>query len=228
MKKMIPLNELVKKRAVWRERGKKVAFTNGCFDLLHAGHVRYLNSVRSMSDILIVGLNSDRSVRLLKGAERPVTPQEERAEVLLALNAVDEVVIFEELTPEILIKAIDPDILAKGGDWSPDRIVGADFVKNRGGQVVVVHPGPDTITCAIGDIEPFGHEDFAHVHSFPKQPICRGIVGSCAGGCRCVRRSRKRRRGDAWTDAIPIVSIEAEQLETAVPSTTTPASPRRT
>ncbi len=116
--------------------GGRVVFTNGCFDLLHAGHVRYLGQARALGELLVVGLNSDASVRSLdKGSDRPLVPQEQRAEVLAALAAVDLVVIFSQPTPAELIAAIEPDVLVKGGDWPPERMVGADLVRARGGEV---------------------------------------------------------------------------------------------
>ena len=118
------------------ERGGKVVFTNGVFDLLHPGHVRYLRDARALGDALIVGLNSDRSVRANKGAERPITPERERAEILLALECVDAVAIFDEDTPAEIIKRVQPDVLVKGADWGPDTIVGRDTVEARGGRVV--------------------------------------------------------------------------------------------
>ncbi len=121
-----------------RSAGKKIVFTNGCFDILHAGHVKYLSDARQFGDILIVGLNSDSSVRRLKGSSRPVNPQEDRAAVLDALSAVDYVVIFEEDTPIELIKAVKPDVLVKGGDYTIDTIVGAGFVTENGGKVEVI------------------------------------------------------------------------------------------
>lgn len=149
MKIPVALNELLTRRDAWREQKLTVAFTNGCFDLLHAGHVRYLNAVKSMADILVVGLNSDESVRLLKGEDRPVTPQEERAEILSALKAVDAVVLFRDPTPKALIEALEPDLLAKGGDWSEDRIVGADFVRSIGGRVVVIPVLPERSSSGL-------------------------------------------------------------------------------
>jgi rfaE bifunctional protein nucleotidyltransferase chain/domain len=113
-----------------------VVFTNGVFDLLHPGHVRYLREARALGDALIVGLNSDRSVRANKGPERPITPENERAEILLALECVDAVAIFDDDTPAEIIKRIQPDVLVKGADWGPDNIVGRDTVEARAGRVV--------------------------------------------------------------------------------------------
>ena len=117
-------------------RGGTVVFTNGVFDLLHPGHVRYLQDARQLGDALIVGLNSDRSVRANKGPDRPVTPESERAEILLALECVDAVAIFDDETPANIVKRIQPDVLVKGADWGPDNIVGRDTVEAKGGRVV--------------------------------------------------------------------------------------------
>lgn len=122
-----------------QSRGGKVVFTNGVFDLLHPGHVRYLQEARALGDALIVAINSDRSVRAIKGPERPVTPEDERAEVLLALACVDAVVVFDEDTPHAVISRIQPDILVKGADWGADDIVGRDVVEARGGRVVRIN-----------------------------------------------------------------------------------------
>jgi D-beta-D-heptose 7-phosphate kinase/D-beta-D-heptose 1-phosphate adenosyltransferase len=119
-----------------RGAGKRIVFTNGVFDLLHPGHVRYLQAARAEGDALIVGVNSDRSVRGNKGPERPITPEHERAEILAALACVDAVVIFDEDTPDAIIKAVQPDVLVKGADWAADAIVGRDTVEARGGRVV--------------------------------------------------------------------------------------------
>jgi D-beta-D-heptose 7-phosphate kinase/D-beta-D-heptose 1-phosphate adenosyltransferase len=119
-------------------RGGLVVFTNGVFDLLHPGHVRYLEEARRLGDVLIVGMNSDRSVRVNKGPGRPLNPDHERAEVLLSLSYVDAVVLFDEETPHRLIEAIQPDVLVKGSDWAATEIVGRDVVEARGGRVVRV------------------------------------------------------------------------------------------
>jgi rfaE bifunctional protein nucleotidyltransferase chain/domain len=119
-----------------REQGGRLVFTNGVFDLLHPGHLRYLRQARELGDRLIVGINSDESVRSNKGAGRPLTPQNERAEILEALIFVDAVVIFDEETPHGLIEALKPDVLVKGADWASDAIVGRDIVEARGGRVV--------------------------------------------------------------------------------------------
>jgi len=119
-----------------RRQGKAIAFTNGVYDLLHPGHVRYLNAARGFGDALIVGVNSDRSVRANKGPNRPVNPEQERAEVIAALAAVDGAVIFDDDTPHGIISRLQPDLLVKGADWPADQIVGRDIVEARGGRVV--------------------------------------------------------------------------------------------
>lgn len=115
---------------------KKIVFTNGCFDILHRGHVAYLNEARALGDVLVVGLNSDASVKRLKGEERPINNEQDRKFVLENLKAVDFVEIFEEDTPLKLIESVSPGILVKGGDWKPEQIVGSDFVLQNGGQVL--------------------------------------------------------------------------------------------
>lgn len=122
--------------AIWKASGKKIVFTNGCFDLVHVGHVLYLENAAQLGDILIVGLNSDDSVRRLKGPKRPINDILNRSHVLAALASVDAVIVFEEDTPYDIIKTIMPDILVKGGDWKPDQIVGSDLVLEHGGQVL--------------------------------------------------------------------------------------------
>jgi rfaE bifunctional protein nucleotidyltransferase chain/domain len=117
-------------------RGQIVVFTNGVFDLLHPGHVRYLRAAREAGDVLIVGVNSDRSVRVNKGPDRPIIPAHERAEIVGALESVDRVVVFDDETPERIIAAVQPDVLVKGADWPLDEIVGRETVERRGGRVV--------------------------------------------------------------------------------------------
>jgi len=129
-----------------RAEGKSVVFTNGVYDLLHPGHVRYLQAARAEGDALIVGVNSDRSVRANKGAGRPINSEQERAELIAALAAVDAAVIFDEDTPHAIISALQPDVLVKGADWAADQIVGRDVVEARGGRVVraTIEPGHST------------------------------------------------------------------------------------
>jgi D-glycero-beta-D-manno-heptose 1-phosphate adenylyltransferase len=129
--------------------GKTVVFTNGVFDLLHPGHIRYLQHARTLGDALIVGVNSDRSVRANKGEGRPITPEGERAEILAALACVDAVVLFDEDTPHAIITALQPDVLVKGADWAEDAIVGRDVVEARGGKVVRVPLARGYSTTAI-------------------------------------------------------------------------------
>lgn len=135
--------------AAARAAGRRVVFTNGVFDLLHPGHVRYLQGARALGDLLIVGLNADESVRRTKGPQRPVNSQDERAEVLAALSSVDAVVIFNEDTPANIISLVQPDILVKGADWPADQIVGRETVEARGGRVVRVPVEPGYSTTAI-------------------------------------------------------------------------------
>ena len=138
------LSELESKR-----KDKKIVFTNGCFDLIHAGHVDYLQKAKALGDLLVVGMNSDSSVRRIKGEKRPILSQELRATVLDSLKPVDYVVIFEEDTPIKLIEAIRPDILVKGGDWSLEKIVGREFVESYGGKVVTIPFEHDISTTKI-------------------------------------------------------------------------------
>lgn len=132
-----------------QQRGGTVVFTNGMFDLLHPGHVRYLQDARALGDLLIVAVNSDRSVRAGKGPDRPVNPEAERAEVLLALGCVDVVVIFDEETPLGVITRLQPDMLVKGEDWAADAIVGRDVVESRGGRVVRMPMEPGLSTTEL-------------------------------------------------------------------------------
>ena len=126
-------DQLVSELRAWRN--KKIVFTNGCFDILHVGHIRYLQEARSCGDILVVGLDTDESVRTLKGPGRPIQNQEERAEILLALSCVDYVCFFGGGNPLPLIESVKPDVLVKGGDWAIDQIVGSDFILKSGGEV---------------------------------------------------------------------------------------------
>jgi D-beta-D-heptose 7-phosphate kinase/D-beta-D-heptose 1-phosphate adenosyltransferase len=134
-KKIQAVSRLKKIAGTLKRQGKKIVFTNGCFDILHVGHVRYLTQARKMGDLLIVGLNTDRSVRKIKGDKRPIVTEKERAEVLAALEIVDYVVLFDEPDPLRLIAALKPDILVKGADWSKDEIVGREVVEKAGGKV---------------------------------------------------------------------------------------------
>jgi D-beta-D-heptose 7-phosphate kinase/D-beta-D-heptose 1-phosphate adenosyltransferase len=145
----VTIDEAVTLAAGIRGRGGKVVFTNGVFDLLHPGHIRYLQDARQLGDALIVGLNSDRSVRANKGPQRPITPQDERAEILEALACVDAVAVFDEETPDEIIKRIQPDVLVKGADWRPDNIVGRDTVEARGGRVVRMELSPGYSTTEL-------------------------------------------------------------------------------
>lgn len=136
MGKILSLESLMQERKLLRESGSKVVFTNGCFDLIHHGHVRYLQQAREMGDALIVALNSDRSVQALKGPSRPILNEHERSEIMAALACVDYVIIFDDLSPQGLLAALQPDILVKGGDYSIEEIVGRAEVEAAGGKVV--------------------------------------------------------------------------------------------
>jgi D-beta-D-heptose 7-phosphate kinase/D-beta-D-heptose 1-phosphate adenosyltransferase len=144
-----PLAGLLAERRGWRETGRRVVLTNGCFDLLHPGHVALLEAARREGDLLVVALNSDASVRGLKGAGRPVVPEAERAETLLGLEAVDRVVLYDEPTPLEVISALRPDVLVKGADWAADEIVGRAEVEEAGGRVVRVALVPGRSTSAL-------------------------------------------------------------------------------
>ena len=147
--KIFSLNELKDVLGLYRNTGGRIVFTNGCFDIMHAGHAQYLEEARSMGDVLIVAINSDASVRRLKGPKRPVIGQQDRALMLAALESVDYVVIFEEDTPYEVINILEPDLLVKGGDWTPDQIVGADIVLARGGEVKSLPFRPGLSTSSI-------------------------------------------------------------------------------
>lgn len=130
--------ELTKIIKILKAKGKRIVFTNGCFDLLHIGHVRYLEKAKILGDILVVGVNSDSSVRKLKGPKRPLLPVRERAEILSGLGCVDYVTIFDELDPLKLITSLQPNFLVKGGDWTKEQIVGGEVVEKSGGEVVII------------------------------------------------------------------------------------------
>lgn len=142
-------DEARKKRDDLAEAGRRVVFTNGCFDLLHRGHLHLLREARKQGDYLIVGLNTDASVRRIKGESRPVKSETDRARVLDALEMVDAVVLFDEDTPRDLIETLTPDVLVKGSDYEPDDVVGADHVQNNGGELYLVDLLPDHSTTAF-------------------------------------------------------------------------------
>ncbi|HEY6973066.1 MAG TPA: D-glycero-beta-D-manno-heptose 1-phosphate adenylyltransferase [Nitrospiraceae bacterium] len=147
--KVVTTEQLVPLLAQARTQGKRIVFTNGCFDLMHVGHTRYLQAAKALGDLLVVGVNSDASVKSLnKSPDRPIVPESQRAEVLAALGCVDHVVLFAEPDPSRLIRALQPDVLVKGGDWSVETIVGRDIVEGRGGVVKTIPlvPGVSTTT----------------------------------------------------------------------------------
>ena len=146
IKNLQELKEIVNSH---KKDGKKIVFTNGCYDLIHLGHVRYLKEGKKLGDVLIVALNSDRSVRSLKGPPRPVIPQEERAEIVSALESVDYVTVFDQDDPLEIITFIKPDVLFKGGDWNLDTIVGRDVVESYGGKVFALPLVPGISTTQI-------------------------------------------------------------------------------
>ncbi len=147
--KILSTDQAVEKAAEIRRQGKRLVFTNGCFDLLHPGHTRYLAEARKHGDALMVGVNSDRSVRAIKGAQRPVTPEAERAEILAALESVDYVTVFDDLTPQALIARLLPDVLVKGADWGANEIVGREEVEAAGGQVISIPVADGFSTSAL-------------------------------------------------------------------------------
>jgi len=146
---ILTLEQAILRFAREKRNGRRLVFTNGCFDLLHPGHIRSLEQARALGDVLIVGLNSDSSVRQLKGQGRPVIPERERAEILAALECVDAVVIFDDLTPREVIARLLPDVLVKGGDWPGDQIVGREEVEAAGGRVVSAPVVPGYSTSEI-------------------------------------------------------------------------------
>jgi D-beta-D-heptose 7-phosphate kinase/D-beta-D-heptose 1-phosphate adenosyltransferase len=148
--KLITASCLVSALAVHRAQGRRIVFTNGCFDVMHIGHTRYLQAARNFGNVLVVGVNTDRSVRgLNKAPNRPIVPEQQRAEVLAALACVDYVVLFDEPDPGRLIAEIGPDVLVKGGDWTPDKIIGRETVEARGGTVKTIPLVPGVSTTAI-------------------------------------------------------------------------------
>ena len=147
--KLTELERLTKSLAQWRKAGKTIVFTNGCFDVIHVGHVRYLKMARELGDVLVVGLNSDASVRKLKGMGRPVHTLQDRAEVLGAFPFVTRIVAFEDESVEGLVRAVRPDVLVKGGDYRKSEVVGGKFVAGYGGKVVVLGHVPGRSTSAI-------------------------------------------------------------------------------
>ena len=149
IKKVLPLAKAIEVVDELKRGGKRVVFTNGCFDLLHPGHTRYLAEARKLGDALLVAVNSDRSARALKGPGRPVMPQDERAEILAALECVDYLTIFDDLTPQAVIERMLPQVLVKGGDWEPTEIVGRSEVEAAGGKVVSIPVVPGFSTSAL-------------------------------------------------------------------------------
>lgn len=138
MSKIFSRETLKEQLSRLRQAGKTIVFTNGCFDILHVGHVRYLGEAKKLGDILVLALNSDTSVRAIKGEKRPLVPEDERADIMAALESIDYVILFDDPTPQRLIEYLQPDILVKGGDWAEAAIAGADFVKASGGRVITI------------------------------------------------------------------------------------------
>ena len=148
--KVVTAAQLVPLLEQARAQNKRIVFTNGCFDLMHVGHTRYLREAKALGHLLVVGVNSDASIRSLnKGSDRPIVPEAQRAEVLAALECVDYVVIFTESDPERLIATLQPDVLVKGGDWAIDKIVGREIVQSRGGAVKTIPLVPGLSTTAL-------------------------------------------------------------------------------
>jgi D-glycero-beta-D-manno-heptose 1-phosphate adenylyltransferase len=149
MGKIVSQDELIRITAREKAGGRRVVFTNGCFDLLHPGHVRCLAEARALGDVLVVAVNSDRSVRGNKGSERPLVPQQDRAEVVAALSSVDYVTIFDEPTPRELISSVLPSVLVKGADWAPDQVAGREEVEAAGGRVISIPLAPGYSTTNL-------------------------------------------------------------------------------
>ncbi len=148
-KKIVSQDEMCRLSSEYQSLGKTVVFTNGCFDILHAGHATYLARVKACGDILVLGLNSDASIRKIKGDSRPVIPQDQRAAVVAALAVVDHVVLFDSPDPGDMIRIIVPNVLVKGADWPEDKIIGGDFVKSAGGRVERIAFEEDVSTTTI-------------------------------------------------------------------------------
>jgi len=151
MNKILDRNTLKNELDPLRKKGKKIAFTNGCFDILHIGHIRYLREAKKTADILVLALNSDSSVKKIKGEKRPLVPQEDRAEIMAALEFIDFVTIFDETTPLELINLLKPDVLIKGGDWAQDKVVGRDEIKKWGGKLTLIPEINGKSTTSIVD-----------------------------------------------------------------------------
>ncbi len=151
MNKILDRNTLKNELDPLRKKGKKIAFTNGCFDILHIGHIRYLREAKKTADILVLAINSDASVKKIKGEKRPLVPQEDRAEIMAALEFIDFVTIFDETTPLELINLLKPDVLIKGGDWAQDKVVGRDEIKKWGGKLTLIPEINGKSTTSIVD-----------------------------------------------------------------------------
>ncbi len=149
LRKILPLEAAIEKARALMGQGERVVFTNGCFDLLHPGHARYLAQARKLGDVLVVAVNSDRSVRSLKGPGRPIIPEAERAETLAALACIDYVTVFDDLTPQVVIARMQPQVLVKGGDWGPTEIVGRKEVEAAGGKVLSIPVVPGYSTSSM-------------------------------------------------------------------------------
>jgi rfaE bifunctional protein nucleotidyltransferase chain/domain len=149
MGRVVQKDELVKLREQWKNQGKKIVFTNGCFDIVHRGHIEYLAKAKSLGDILIVGVNTDASTRRIKGEQRPIIGEDDRAFIVANLSPVDYTCLFDEDTPYELIQSVVPNILVKGADWNVGDIIGKDIVENSGGKVMAIEFSPNRSTTSI-------------------------------------------------------------------------------